>query len=107
MENQNTPVEEKNTAAVIALVLGIVSLVGALIIPFIGWLIAIVCGIIGIIQAGKGRKIQTKKGMATAGLVCSIIGVCFGGLGAICTICACALGNAVDAGINSIINSGL
>ncbi len=104
MDNQNAPVEQKNTAAVVALVLGIVSLVGSLIIPFIGGYVGVICGIIGIVEASKGRKIEFKKGMATAGLVCSIIGICLGGLGVICSICACAVGDAINTGIASALN---
>ena len=99
--NQNAPVEEKNTAAVVALVLGIVSLVFDFIFPWIG----LIAGVVGIVFAVKGRKIQAKKGMATGGLVCSIIGVCLGGIFAICAICVCTTAGAVDAGISSIINS--
>lgn len=64
--------------AVASLVLGIIALVisvfsgGAL-----GWLGSII-GILGIILGALGRKNPEKKGMATAGLVCSIIALSLG-----------------------------
>lgn len=62
--------------AVASLVLGIVSLVFAC-IPGFGWLGGII-GIVGIILGALGRKDPAKKGMATGGLVCSIIGAVLG-----------------------------
>lgn len=61
--------------AVTSLVLGICSLV----FPFIGlgWLSCAV-GIVGTILGALGRKNLEKKGMATAGMVMSIISVALG-----------------------------
>ena len=61
--------------AVTSLVLGICSLV----FPFIGlgWL-SCVLGIVGTILGALGRKNLEKKGMATAGMVMSIISVALG-----------------------------
>lgn len=61
--------------AVASLVLGICSLV----FPFIGlgWL-SVLIGIIGIILGALGRKAEGKKGIATAGMVMSIISVVLG-----------------------------
>ena len=61
--------------AVTSLVLGICSLV----FPFIGlgWL-SVIVGILGTILGAIGRKDETKKGMATAGMVMSIISVALG-----------------------------
>lgn len=61
--------------AVASLVLGICSLV----FPFIGlgWLSCIL-GIVGIILGALGRKNPEKKGMATAGMVMSIISLALG-----------------------------
>lgn len=61
--------------AVASLVLGICSLV----FPFIGlgWL-SVIVGIVGTILGALGRKNPDKKGMATAGLVMSIISVALG-----------------------------
>ena len=61
--------------AVASLVLGIISLViGIFSAGSLGWLGAILA-VVGIILCVFGRKNPEKKGMATAGLVCSIIGV--------------------------------
>lgn len=60
---------------VASLVLGIIAIViGVFSSGLLGWLGAIV-GIIGIILGALGRKNAEKKGLATAGLVCSIIGL--------------------------------
>ena len=70
---QNNGNGQKDTLAVVSLVLGIVSLVvcccsGLFSMPF---------GIGGIICAVLSKK-NGKSGLAMAGLVCSIIGVVFG-----------------------------
>ena len=58
-----------------SLVLGILSLViGLLSAGAFGWLGAIFA-IIGIVLGALGRKNPEGKGVATAGLVCSIIGL--------------------------------
>lgn len=61
---------------VAALVLGIITLL-FIFIPPIG-IIGIVTGIIGIILGNRGRTLSPPgmAGMATAGLVCSIVGLC-------------------------------
>ena len=68
--------------AVVSLILGIL----ALICPFFNFYAAIIFGIVGIILGALGRKKDTGKGMATAGLVLSIVAL------AICVIMyvACA-----------------
>lgn len=61
--------------AVASLVLGIC----ALVFPFIGlgWL-SVLIGVVGIVLGALGRKNSEKKGMATAGIVMSIIAVALG-----------------------------
>ena len=61
-----------------SLVLGIISLIMGLVIPgatvkYIG----AVCGLFGIILGVQGRKNPEKRGLATGGMVCSIIGFIF------------------------------
>lgn len=56
-----------------SLVLGIASLVCGCFLPGLQW-IGSITGLIGIILGALGRKNSEKKGIATAGLVCSIIG---------------------------------
>lgn len=66
--------------AIASLVLGIISIIiGLISAGSLGWLGAII-GIIGIILGALGKKNvpEEKKGIATAGLVCSIIGTALG-----------------------------
>lgn len=67
-----------NGLAIAGLVLGIVGVIMAF-IPCIGWLFAIVMGIIGATLSGIGlssaAKLGSGKGMAIAGLVLSIIAI--------------------------------
>ena len=61
--------------AIASLVLGIISLVIGAFFPSVGW-IGIIVGVVGIILAAIAKKNAVEKpGLATAGLVCSIIGV--------------------------------
>lgn len=82
--NQNS-----NGAAVASLVLGIVGLCT-------GWLYGLGCilGIIGIVMASNSKKNTGGSGLATAGLVLSILAVVFGAVTLACTVCvggaACA-----------------
>ena len=77
---------QKNTNAVAGLVLGIISIV-LIWIPIIN-LLSLPLGIIGLILSVKGRKIEAKKGMATAGMVLSIIALVFGVLvSCLCVSC--------------------
>ena len=87
--------------SIAGLVLGIVSAV-------IAWwgiylsIVALVCGIVGIILAIKGKKMAKEAGaptgLATAGLVLSIIGTVLAGIGFIaCGICALCIKSAGDA----------
>lgn len=62
---------------VASLVLGIVALVLAIFVPAF-YLITFILGIVGIILGALGRKNAAKKGVATAGLVLSIISVALG-----------------------------
>ena len=59
---------------VCALILGIVSVVIGCFFSYMGW-IGIICGVLGIIFAAVAKKNpDTNNGVATAGLVLSIIG---------------------------------
>ena len=79
---------------VASLVLGIISLVCGVFLAGVQWVGAIV-GLIGIVLGAQGRKNPDSKGMATAGLVCSIIGfiLCII-LYIACVACATSLYNA-------------
>lgn len=86
-----------------SMVLGIVSCV----IGFLGWgaIIGLGCGIAAIIlgvKAGKVAPMGRRNGMATAGLICGIVGTCISGIVFCCTACtAITLGSAACAGLNS------
>lgn len=81
-----------------SLVLGIISLVMAFIIPgaTVKWIGAILA-LIGIILGVAGRKNPEKHGLATGGMVCSIIGF----IACIIVVIACA---GVMGGIASLLN---
>lgn len=71
-----------NSSAVAALVLGICSIVFS-----IGCVIGLVCGIIGVAQAKKSDQLiaarlapESSRGLATAGRVCSWIGIALSSL---------------------------
>ncbi|MEI3613857.1 DUF4190 domain-containing protein [Pseudogracilibacillus sp. SO30301A] len=64
--------EQTNSSAIIALVLGILSLV----IPWLGLILGII-GIVFYVKAKKALNVSQEKGsgIALAGLICSIIGI--------------------------------
>ena len=74
--------------SIAALVCGILGIVGSF-IPIVSYF-TLVLAILGIVFGVKGRKMATPetKGLATAGFVLGIIGVCFAVIGGICAICA-------------------
>lgn len=57
-----------------SLILGIISLIWGLLLPWTKWIGAVIA-LIGIVLGALGRKDPAKKGIATGGLVCSIIGL--------------------------------
>lgn len=57
---------------IVSLVLGLFSVVAPFILGEYGW-IGIICGIVGIVLGAVGRKNPEKKGIATAGMIVSII----------------------------------
>lgn len=95
--NNIQPQGNGKSLAIVSLVLGI----AAAVICWFGWgairwgaILALVCGIVGIVFAVKARNAipvgADGRGMATAGLVVSIIAVCLSGIVAVCFICALA-----------------
>ena len=73
-----------STLAIVALIVGILSIVFVFIYTWVG----LVLGIVGIVLSAKARK-QSQTKMATAGFVCSIIGLVLSALFLICAL-ACA-----------------
>lgn len=93
--------------SVAGLVLGIISAV-------LAWfymvnIAALVCGIVGIVCAAKGKKAAAEAGastgLGTAGMVISIIGTCLAGIGffscTLCVLCASGTASALDAALFS------
>ena len=72
------------TLATVSLVLGIVSVIFALPIFYIG----LICGVVGLVLAVVSKKRQP-SGMATAGMVLSIIGLALS-LVLLLSVLACA-----------------
>lgn len=108
-ENQNKTLVPQSTGkgfSIAALVLGII---GAIFAWFgvIG-IFALVCSVMGIVFAVIGRKksfaaLGKPSGMATAGLVLSIIGTALAAIGVIaCFACAACIGSAA-AGVESVL----
>lgn len=92
--------EGKKAFAIAGMVLGIV----ACIIPWWGLpggIIALVCAITGLVLSIVAKKsydeIGTKNGMATAGLILSIIGIVLAIIGLIaCGICVSSIGSVAN-----------
>lgn len=78
-----------------SLILGIVSVIIAVFFSTWGW-VAIIAGIVGIILAALAKK-KGEGGMATAGLVLSIIGAALGLIFYLaCVACIAAAGTIID-----------
>lgn len=85
--------------SIAALVLGIV----ASVLAWFAWIdiVALICGVVGIVCAAMGRKkalaAGTPRGIGTAGLVLSIVGTCIAGIGFVsCTLCVACAGSAIN-----------
>ncbi|MDR0986174.1 MAG: hypothetical protein LBL98_00560 [Ruminococcus sp.] len=84
---------KKQTYGIIALIAGIIGIVGSFIpgVAYVAW----AGPIVGLIFAILGKKqpddgIPSTNGMLTAGLVLSIISLVWSVSCLVCTICACA-----------------
>jgi len=88
--------------AIAALVLGIVS-TAWIIIP-LPWWIGVICGVLGLILSIMGKKQNPeKKGICTAGLVLSIIGLALNLIFFIaCTACTKAATSAIESAASSL-----
>lgn len=82
----------KSNNAMISLILGVVSIVASFIpyIGYVGWIVGIV-GIVFAIRARNEIPVGGEgRGMATAGLVLSIIAICLTVISFLCVICVAA-----------------
>ena len=77
----------KNTLSIAALVLGIVGII----FDFIYAIVGLVAGIVGRVLAVKARKTENAVGMATGGLICSIIAVALAAIMVFVAICTVGL----------------
>lgn len=74
---------------IISVILTIVNCCTAGVFWFIG-LIALACGIVGLVMAALGMKENPGNGLAIAALVIAIVGTAFSGLMCItCNMCSC------------------
>lgn len=82
--------------AVASLICGILGLIGGWIpvVQYFTLILSIIGLILGIIARKKAAQEGQPKGMATAGIVLSIIGLAFAGIIILCTICVVGLGAA-------------
>ena len=79
-----------------SLVLGIIAIIVDAATVGTAGIIGVILGIIGIILGVLGRKREETRGVATAGLVCSIIGVVLGlAFYIACVACVAATNSAI------------
>ena len=85
---------ETNVTAIIALILGITGNVFVIVAPFlanfpalIGLIVSIVAVVFGVKARNQTPKGCPGRGMATAGMVCGIIGIILGAIATICAVC--------------------
>lgn len=102
--------EKKNGKAIASLVLGIVSAAGGW-FGIVGGILCLASGIVGIVLASQAKKEMIaagqETGMATAGMVLSIIGTVLAGIATVaCGICLC-VGGAAASAIESEVGSDI
>ncbi len=82
---QGPPAKQGNGLAIAGMILGIVGLVGLCI-----WWIGLPCAVVGLVLSimgkNKAKATGTGGGMATAGIVCSVIALSLGAIGVILVI---------------------
>lgn len=88
--NPQQPVEPSKGKSIAALVCGILGIVGSF-IPIVCYF-TLILAILGVVFGMQARKEcgPNNSGLATAGFVLGIIGLCFAAIGVICAICAVA-----------------
>lgn len=104
MNNLGTPNTGKGFS-IAGLVLGILATILAWF--YVVNIVALVLGIVGLVMAVMGRKharlANAPSGIATAGLVLSIIGTCLAGVGFLsCTLCVWCAADSLNDLANSL-----
>ena len=80
-------------------VLGLCALLAPLIIPAVGSIIALICGIVGITLAGRLRQNGRLAGLAQAGFILSVIGTAIGGVVILLGLVVMAIGLSFVSGL--------
>ncbi|MCL2098961.1 MAG: zinc ribbon domain-containing protein [Oscillospiraceae bacterium] len=73
LQNESNMPNPGKGFGITAMILGICSLI----LPYIGVLLALIGLILGVVGKAKSKKAGMPSGMATAGIVCSIIALAF------------------------------
>ena len=84
--------QNNNTISIVALIcgiLGVLALFFSSMLLFLAAIAGVVLGAIGMTQS-KGA-LGKASGMAIAGLILGIVGVCFGFIGVLCASCVCTV----------------
>lgn len=92
------PEKKTDALAITSMVLGIVSIVAVCCLPTI---VGIILAVVGIVLSVISKKNNGKSGMATAGLVCSIVAIVL----AVITIILAAIGVAFLSSLGMDMNS--
>ena len=80
-------------------VLGLCALLAPLIIPAVGSIVGLICGIVGITLAGRLRQSGRLTGLAQAGFILSIIGTAVGGVVVLLGLVVTAIGLSFVSGL--------
>lgn len=94
--------------SIVALVCGILGIIGGWIpvVQYFTFVLAIVGLVFGAL-ALKDKPQGNDKGIAVAGLVCGIVGTVFGLIGVLCAVCvACSINAMGNAAINELAALG-
>lgn len=99
------PTGYSNGTSIAALVCGILGIVGAFIPVIMYFTLAL--GILGIIFGVNGQKkaktAKTTSGLATAGLVCGIVGTSFSAIGVLCTLACVGTAGGFASGLSRML----
>lgn len=91
--------------SVAAFVLGICSIAAPLLIPAIGLIVGLICGIVGIVLANRAKQTDALSNLGQAGFVMSIIGTALCGLIVLAGIVLVAVGLSAFSSIVGAVGS--